>query len=270
LLRRARSTVELSGASFTPKLNIPSVTQQGEPVGPSLDDPVIRASRLLRRLSALELSEVLGCAAHRRYPADTVIIEQDTSADRLFLLLKGSARHFFLTPDGRKAYLLWLTPGDAFGAASLLAEPGDFLVSTEIISESWVLIWRREAIREFAVRHPILLENGLSIACDYLIWYVATHLSLICDSARQRLAHVLLSLARGIGRKRSNGISLEITNEQLASTAHLTHFTVSRLLSEWQRNGALSKSRGRILLSRPEELFRESQESKDEKSLGRI
>jgi len=258
------------GGTVPPELNVPSFTHQGKVVGLRRDDPVIRTSRLLRRLSTAELNEVLGYAASRRYPADTVIIEQDTSADRLFLLLKGSARHFFLTPDGRKAYLLWLTPGDAFGAASLLAEPSDFLVSTEIVSESWVLTWQRQTIRELAVKHPILLENGLSIACDYLVWYVAAHLSLICDSARQRLAHVLLSLARGIGRKLSNGISLEITNEQLASTAHLTHFTVSRLLNEWQRNGALSKSRGRILLSRPEELFRESQESKNEKSLGRI
>ena len=267
MLRRARSAVEISGASFTRELNAPSFAQQARVVGLSQDDPAIHASRLLRRLSTLELHEVLGCAVQRRYPADTVIIEQDTPADRLFLLLKGSARHFFLTPDGRKAYLLWLTSGDAFGAASLLADPGNFIVSTEVTSESWVLVWRRQTIRELALRYPILLENGLSIASDYLVWYVATHLSLICDTARQRLAHVLLSLARGIGRKRPNGVSLEITNEQLASTAHLTHFTVSRLLNEWQRSGALSKSRGRILLCHPEQLFRESQEPKDAKGL---
>lgn len=222
---------------------------------PVQTDPVIRNARLLLRLSPSELGDVFRAAVYRRYPANTVIVEQNTPADRIFLLLKGSARYFFITPDGKKAYLLWLTPGDAFGSAALLAEQTEFLLSTEAASESRVLMWPRDTIRALADRNPKLLENGLSIAYDYLVWYLATHLSLICDSARQRLAHVLLSLSRGIGRKHANGIILDITNEQLANTANLTHFTVCRLLGEWQKNGTISKTRGRILLSQPDRLF---------------
>lgn len=222
---------------------------------PVQTDPVIRNARLLLRLSPSELGDVFRAAVSRRYPANTVIVEQNTPADRIFLLLKGSARYFFVTPDGKKAYLLWLTPGDAFGGASLLADQTEFLLSTEAASESRVLMWHRDKIRALADRYPKLMENGLSIAYDYLVWYLATHLSLICDSARQRLAHVLLSLSRGIGRKHANGIILDITNEQLANTANLTHFTVCRLLGEWQKNGTISKTRGRILLSQPERLF---------------
>jgi CRP-like cAMP-binding protein len=66
---------------------------------------------------------------------------------------------------------------------------------------------------------------------------------------------VLVSLANGIGKKRTEGIHLEITNEQLANTANITIFTVSRLLSEWQRRGALAKSRGQIILRSPGRLF---------------
>jgi len=222
---------------------------------------LVHNSRLLRRLSPTALEEVFRAAVQRSYPANVVIVEQNTRADRLFLLVKGCARYFFLTPDGKKAYLLWLTPGDAFGAASLLAEQSEFLVSTETSADSQVLMWQRPTIRDLATRYPTLLENGLSIASDYLVWYLATHLSLISDTARGRLAHVLLSLARGIGRKHPKGISLEVTNEQLANTAHLTHFTVSRLLSKWQRNGALSKGRGRIILCHPELLFKYSSSS---------
>ena len=231
---------------------------------PSDPNSFARNSRLLRRLSPSALEEMFRIAVHRSYPSNVVIIEQNTPADRLFLLVKGCARYFFITPDGKKAYLLWLAPGDAFGAASLLPEPSEFLVSTETSSESHVLMWKRAAVRALASRYPTLLENGLSIASDYLVWYLATHLSLISNSARERLAHVLLSLARGIGRKHPKGISLEVTNEQLANTAHLTHFTVSRLLSKWQRNGALLKVRGRIILCHPELLLQYSKSSRTE------
>jgi CRP-like cAMP-binding protein len=151
--------------------------------------------------------------------------------------------------------LLWLAPGDIFGGATLLPQPSCFLVGTELVKDSSVLLWRRNTIRTLAARYPKLLENGLAIATDYLTWYLASHLGLVFRTARQRLAHVLVSLASGIGRKCPDGIDLEITNEQLANTANITLFTTSRLMSEWQRRGALAKTRGRVLLRNPEQLF---------------
>jgi CRP-like cAMP-binding protein len=116
-------------------------------------------------------------------------------------------------------------------------------------------VWQRNTIRTLAAQYPKLLENGLTIANDYLTWYLASHLSLVCHTARQRLANVLVSLSSGIGRKRPEGVDLEITNEQLANTANITLFTASRLMSEWQRSGALAKSRGKVLLRHPEQLL---------------
>jgi CRP/FNR family transcriptional regulator, nitrogen oxide reductase regulator len=243
-----------SGASLRP----PHRFSSSHP-GPSLayrSDPVLHNARFLDGLSSSGRNAVLQSAQRRRYQRNSVVIEQGDSADRLFLLLKGCARHFFITPEGRKVNLFCLVRGDTFGGACLLSDPASFIVSTEITTESEVLVWERDTIRALARRYPRLLENGLSIACDYLVWYLATHLSLICHSARERLAHVLVSLARGVGQSLRDGIGLEITNEQLANTANVTPFTVSRLLSEWQRNGSILKSRGKLVLCRPEQLFR--------------
>jgi CRP/FNR family transcriptional regulator, nitrogen oxide reductase regulator len=212
--------------------------------------------RLLEGLSEPDQNSILAAASYRRFSGRSVVANQGEPADQLFLLIKGSARYFFITPEGRKVYLLWLVPGEIFGGASLLAKPSDFLVSTETAKDSCVLVWERKTIRSLATRYPRLLENGLAIATDYLTWYLASHLGLLCHSARQRLANVLVSLASGMGRKGPNGIQLDITNEQLGNTANITLFTASRLLSEWQRDGAVAKSRGRVMLLRPERLFR--------------
>jgi CRP/FNR family transcriptional regulator, nitrogen oxide reductase regulator len=211
--------------------------------------------RLFEGLSTREKDSVLAAASHHRFERDSVAAHQGDRAERLFLLISGSARYFFITPNGKKVYLLWLAPGEVFGCSSLLPRTADFIVSTEIAKGSEVIVWRRDLIRNLAEQYPRLLENALSTACDYLVWYVATHLSLICDSARRRLAHVLVSLTSGFGQKGSDGISLEITNEELANTANITLFTASRLLSEWHRKGVLVKGRGKILLRHPERLF---------------
>ncbi len=76
-----------------------------------------------------------------------------------------------------------------------------------------------------------------------------------CRSAQQRLAYVLTNLAQGIGQQVPDGIELDVRNEELANEANVTPFTASRMLSEWQRQGILRKTRGKILLLSPERLL---------------
>ena len=239
--RSRESLGRVSGSTGTPNI--------------SPTDAALRGARFLQGLSNSERNIVLEHANSRSYSIKSIVAEQGTIAECLFMLVTGSARHFFITSEGRKVNLFWLLPGDIVGGTSLLREPAEFIVSTEITRHTQVLVWKREALRRLVLQFPRLLENGLSISCDYLVWYLATHLSLISNSARERLAHVLVSLSRGIGQKSSKGITLEITNEQLANTANVSPFTVSRLLTEWQRSGVLLKSRGRLQLCRSDQLF---------------
>jgi CRP-like cAMP-binding protein len=170
-------------------------------------------------------------------------------------LTRGRARFFFNTPEGKKMILLWLTPGEIFGGMALLSIPSPYLVSTETLKDSSTLVWDRATLRNLAVRYPRLLENALLIASDYMAWYLADHAALISQTARQRLARTLVCLAETIGNKSSEGFEFDATNEELAGAANVTPFTASRLLSEWQKNRAVIKRRGKILLRSPERLF---------------
>jgi CRP/FNR family transcriptional regulator, nitrogen oxide reductase regulator len=93
------------------------------------------------------------------------------------------------------------------------------------------------------------------MASDYVTWQLTAHIGLLCLTARQRVAQVLITLGRTIGKETPGGIVLDITNEDLANAANVTSFTTSRLISEWQRNGVLVKRRGKVLLQSPERLF---------------
>jgi CRP-like cAMP-binding protein len=212
-------------------------------------------SKFLEGLALCDLKVVLAAARQREYLANSVIINQGHTADHLFLLTKGRARFFFNTSDGKKVVLLWLTPGEAFGCSALLSTPSPYLVCTEALKDSSMLVWDRVTLRNLATHYPRLLENTLRIASEYLAWYLADHAALISQTARQRLARVLVCLAETIGHKSSDGFEFDATNEELASAANVTPFTASRLLSEWQTNRAVVKRRGKILLRSPERLF---------------
>ena len=211
--------------------------------------------RFLEGLAPPEIKAVLAAAKLRRYMANSVVTNQGHPAEHLFLLLRGRARHFFITPDGQKTLLLWLPPGDTFGGAAFLSKPFQYLVSTETVKSSYVLVWDRATMRGFAGRCPRLVENALLIAFDYLVAYRAMHVSMTRHTARQRLATVLVNLASGIGQEVAGGVELDVNNEELANEANVTLFTASRLLSEWQRNGIVVKNRGKVLLRFPEQLL---------------
>jgi len=204
--------------------------------------------RLLDGILPSDASVILAAAKPRHLPANSVISNQGDPADYMFLLTKGRARFFFNTHDGKKVLLFWLTPGEVFGGMALLSDPSCYLVSTESLKNSDVLVWDRNTIRSLAVKYPRLLENALTTASEYLAWYLATHNALISHTPRERLARLLICLAEAIGERTLTGFEFDVTNEELANATNLTPFTVSRLLSAWQRDHTLGKRRGKIIL----------------------
>ena len=210
---------------------------------------------LLRGLGQKEIDLILAAAKRRRFSAKSVMTYQDEPADHLLMLWKGRARYFFETPNGKKLILRWITPSDIFGGAALVSRPSTYIVSTEAVRDSVVLLWDGPTIRALARRFPELLENAIFLAADYISWYVATHAALTSKTAQERLAHVLLELAPSIGQKVAGGIELDVTNEELANSANITPYTTSRMVSEWQRSGAIRKHRGKIIIRSPERFF---------------
>jgi len=217
--------------------------------------PAASKSRFLHGLARADIDSVMASARARHLPANSIVTNQGDPADYFFLLTKGCARYFSITEKGEKVLLFWFLAGDIFGGVALLPQPSTYLLGTETVKESRVLVWHRSVLRELIARYPRLQENALCIASDYLTWFHASHMALISHNARERLARVLTTLAPGIGRKVPGGVELDITNEELANAANVTPFTASRLLSEWQRNGAISKGRGRLVLRAPHRLL---------------
>jgi CRP-like cAMP-binding protein len=213
-------------------------------------------SRFLAGLDPAEAHSIVAAATFRRFGANTVVIREGDRAEHFFLMLSWGARHFTMSPKGEKVVVRWLPPGEVTGGASFLSEPVSYVLSTEVQKSSSALVWDRATIRSLAVTYPRLMENALLVAHDYLLFYRILHVTLTCQSASQRVAQVLGYLAKEMGHKVAGGVEIHVRNEELASEANVTIFTVSRLMGEWQRKGLLTKGRGKVVVRSPEELIR--------------
>jgi len=210
--------------------------------------------KFLEGLAAEEVAAIVEAATLRRVHARTVITREGHDSEKLYLFIEGRGRMFATTSGGEKVILLGVFAGEIAGGRAALREPMKNLVSTETVVDSVLLVWSRSAFLPFLTKYPRLLENGLLTASDYLESYHALLIAASHDTAGKRVARALDGWAKSIGKKVDDGLGLHINNEELANQANVTIFTVSRLLSEWQRKGLLVKSRGKVVIRTPVEL----------------
>lgn len=164
-------------------------------------------------------------------------------------------RSYILAEDGTEIVLLWASPGEVLGLASLLPSPPNYMANTTTVTDCDCLVWDHDTIRKLATEHSSIMENGFRLAIYHLTAYMKRHVNFVTKSATSRLATQLIQLATSAGEVGSSGIGIDITNQQLSSLADVGYFTTSRTLSKWEHDGVLSKKRGHVTLLAPESLM---------------
>jgi len=212
-------------------------------------------SRLLEGLTPSEIRAVLAVARQRKISPNEVLQNEGDPTRHLFLMVTGHGAFYKTTPEGDKLFLRWISPGDAFGLATLLqTQPQPSFTTVQALRGCSVFAWERVSAHALASQIPRLRENTYTLATDYVRSLGDALAARANQTAEQRLARVLVDSARHIGCAGCAGIEFGLTNEQLAQMADVSVFTVSRQLSEWQSQGILTKSRKKIVIRAPERL----------------
>jgi CRP-like cAMP-binding protein len=208
-------------------------------------------------LKKTEVDEILSHAIARKFRAKQVICRGGEPARHLYLLQSGGIKLYRVTHAGREITLGWLMPGEVFGLGSLVPEPVNYIGTAESLGDCETLVWDHPTIQRLGSRYPQLTSNALRIALQYVSVFADRHVSLASSTAEDRLARTLTRLGARSGKPTPAGVEVSVTNEHLASLADVGYFTVSRLLRKWERQGAVKKTRGQILIRRPEKLLTE-------------
>jgi CRP/FNR family transcriptional regulator len=214
-----------------------------------------RTGGLWRGLTEEQTKTVFAAARLHKYKTHQVIFRTEEPATHLYLLRTGHVHFYRVAADGTQVLLRRLAPEDVFGLGTLSDDSARYIGTAEAMDSCDVLIWNRTSIRRFATSYPLVTANALRIVLHYVGVFAKRHTALVTDTAEHRLAYVLTQLACRRGRSRSDGLELNVKNEDLASLADINRFTASRLLKKWERKGALQKNRGRVLIHHPEKIL---------------
>jgi CRP-like cAMP-binding protein len=205
-------------------------------------------STFLDALTPHEMRALLKAARSARIAPCQILQQEGEPADRLWLLETGRVAVYRLRRDGNKLFLRWGAPGDAFGLATIVRAPARYLVTVEAVRAGSTLTWDLAACQALLSQCPNLRKA--------VNWAVSKYLDGIIDmfgmcqfqATEERLARVLVESAEQFGHSGPEGIEVDLKNEELALAAHMSLFTATRHLSNWQRTRLLKKYRGKIVL----------------------
>lgn len=207
---------------------------------------------LWRGLGERQLAEVAQAARWSRLEAGSFFFHQEEAANALYLLVQGQVGMAQVTPEGQQVILRIVSPGEPFGWIALTRQ-AVYPASAQALVASETLSWEATAMAQLMERHPRIALNALPLLAEQLQELQHRYRELATERVERRVARALLRLVRQSGRKVESGVLIDfpLSREDLAGITGTTLYTVSRILSGWEKRGLIETSRQRILIRSP-------------------
>ncbi len=219
-------------------------------------DSLVLQAEFFTGLPEGTLGEVCAAYTERSVDKGAFFFHQEDTAEHLYLLADGRVKMGQLAEDGQQVTMRIIVPGQLFGGVAVLGGKAPYPVSAEAMEPSVGLCWKGEFLLGLARRDPGLGLNMTELMFAHLQEMQNRFRELATERVERRVARTLLRLASQAGRKVKEGllIDLPLSRQEVAEMTGTTLFTVSRLLSEWERRGILDAGRERVVIRNPHEL----------------
>lgn len=184
---------------------------------------------------------------------------QGDEAEYLYILTSGQVKLMQSNPNGQQVNLRTIYPWQMFGALGVTRGPGaTYPATAETLENSTALAIQSAFLNSMMETRSYLSFDLMNLMTSYIQEMQARYRELATEKVEQRVANALIRLAgqAGIKSEKEAGIELSFSRQDVAEMTGTTLYTVSRLLSEWERKGILKTGREKIAIINPHELVR--------------
>lgn len=206
----------------------------------------LRRVPLFAELGDEDLHQVASLSRPRQMEAGALLWSREERPDLLVILEQGRLKVFLSNDEGREVTLAILTPPSFLGEVSALDRSATS-ASVMALDACRLLCIRGEDFRGLLEERPPLLWTLLAVQTRRVRALSDELASRSFLTTRSRVARKLLQLA-------SSGGSVEISHQELAFLVGSTRESVSRALSELERQNLVRTGKQRIEIVAPQAL----------------
>lgn len=183
---------------------------------------------------------------------------QGDVAEYLYVLTSGQVKLMQSNPNGQQVNLRTIYPLQMFGALGIVRTDATYPASAQALEDSAALAVKSEFLHEMVKTRPYISFDLMNLMTSYIQEMQSRYRELATERVEQRVANALIRLAgqSGVRAEKEAGIKLSFSRQDVAEMTGSTLYTVSRLFSEWERQGILQTGREKIVILKPHDLVR--------------
>jgi CRP-like cAMP-binding protein len=183
---------------------------------------------------------------------------QGDEANYFYVLTGGQVKLLQSNPQGQQVNLRTVYPWQMFGALGVVRNTATYPASAQALEDSTALALENRFLAEMMKTRPYLSFGLMNLMTTYIQEMQSRYRELSTERVERRVANAILRLAgqSGVRSGQEAGIELSFSRQDLAEMTGTTLYTVSRLLSEWERKGIIAAGRERIRILIPHDLVR--------------
>lgn len=179
-----------------------------------------------------------------RFERGAEIFAENEPAEFVYKVVSGAVRLSKLMSDGRRQIGAFYLPGDMFGLEADRAHS----FAAESICDTRILVVKRSALMAEAERDGEMVRHLWSQTVGHLQRAQSHMLLLGRKNAQERIAAFLLDMAQRLHS--AGSVALPMPRQDIADYLGLTIETVSRTLTQFERDGVISMPVSRRIVLR--------------------
>lgn len=182
------------------------------------------------------------------YSRDVEICGEGEPSEYFYKVISGAVRTYKILVDGRRQICAFNMRSEYFGVES----ENTHGFSADAIADSRVLVIKRSVVLAEAELDTEVARQIRSLMIDELK-RAQSHVLLLIKTAKERVAAFLLEMAARAPAK--GEVELPMCRQDIADYLGLTIETVSRMLADLERKGAISLPNSRRVILRDREIL---------------
>lgn len=208
----------------------------------------LKKAPLFSVLSETELAFLAHRALVRQFHPGQLVFSENDSCEGLYVVASGSIRIFKTSADGREQVLGLEHVGSSVAELPVF-DGGNYPASAVAVADATLFLIRKEDFHALFLQHPEVGLKVLSVVGRRLRHLIGLVEELSFTTVRQRLAGLLLRMAKRSGKRTARGVEFTITvsNQEIAAQIGTVRELVSRNLGRFHNQGMI-KLEGKTVL----------------------